>query len=898
MYRYLFSKYIPDLPDRSQVLVKCIFHKDDKPSLSINIDEGIFHCFACGAEGGINEFKKLVGDNSPTSFTKKVESEPEHKELPHQLVKKLIEQSHDYLLSSEEKQYLLSRNISEKVIEELKIGYYKNERYYTIPIIDEYEYIGVITYSSNRESKYKVITYKEQAAQNMYPYNDLSDSLKQNYCLIVEGISDCLASRSAGLNAFTCIISTSPDKCIKNAKNIPENIVIITDNDFAGEIIRKRLNECFVNKRVYNVFIPKEYKDIQEYISNIGSNEFKQFIYNEIKKLKNSSEQELEFEKLKFDECFNPANVGKKIEVVCNPTNKLLQTYVVPNECEFTCEMGLHKFCNGCPINALNKGKFKFAFSAEEKISLIDKPLSTEKVVVKEKFNIPFSCKHFDIEHKISSIIEIADVIDESGESNKSMPLCYVNDDGILIGNVSKMKIFGKLTTNPTNHLLTIIANNYEKLEGGVIPLNKDEEKELSEFFDKEYNAETGIKKLLEIANIMSGLTGIVGRDDLHLFFYLLYNSPLYCFAEGQLIKSYLDLIIIGDTRTGKTLCAQTLTKFLGIGKLMSCENSTISGLLGGLQQLAFGKWMISWGILPRNDKKLVILDEVDSLSPEVLSGLTHARSTGIAEITKINKAQTNARTRLCFIGNPSNDISSYGYGIKAIRDFGYYNQDISRFDAILIVSKDEVKNPKYTLSSEMNYQFLKLIVRKSFSINPADINISDEVCNYSKEVADRLSRIYDCDIPILTSGYAYMKVLRFAIAICCGLNCKTVQNYHVDIAEWFIHFIYTKQSSSLKKYAEISREEQEIYNEEFVLQEINKMKPNSRIRFMQKILVWDDFTATELRELTGMKNDDVYKFISEMVLNNAFKKVGKRYSKTKGFKNFIVKLMDDDIDV
>jgi hypothetical protein len=34
------------------VQVHCCFHKDTKPSLSIHLVSGGFHCFACGAKGG------------------------------------------------------------------------------------------------------------------------------------------------------------------------------------------------------------------------------------------------------------------------------------------------------------------------------------------------------------------------------------------------------------------------------------------------------------------------------------------------------------------------------------------------------------------------------------------------------------------------------------------------------------------------------------------------------------------------------------------------------------------------------------------------------------------------------------------------------------------------------
>lgn len=35
-----------------QTNIKCVFHSDKTPSLSINADTGAFYCFGCGASGG------------------------------------------------------------------------------------------------------------------------------------------------------------------------------------------------------------------------------------------------------------------------------------------------------------------------------------------------------------------------------------------------------------------------------------------------------------------------------------------------------------------------------------------------------------------------------------------------------------------------------------------------------------------------------------------------------------------------------------------------------------------------------------------------------------------------------------------------------------------------------
>jgi len=47
-----YSRYFK-LPKQSgNTLVHCCFHNDRTPSLSINLDQGWFKCFGCGAKGG------------------------------------------------------------------------------------------------------------------------------------------------------------------------------------------------------------------------------------------------------------------------------------------------------------------------------------------------------------------------------------------------------------------------------------------------------------------------------------------------------------------------------------------------------------------------------------------------------------------------------------------------------------------------------------------------------------------------------------------------------------------------------------------------------------------------------------------------------------------------------
>ena len=45
---------------QGQVSVLCPFHDDRRPSLSVNLERKVFHCFACQAKGDILDFVAMI----------------------------------------------------------------------------------------------------------------------------------------------------------------------------------------------------------------------------------------------------------------------------------------------------------------------------------------------------------------------------------------------------------------------------------------------------------------------------------------------------------------------------------------------------------------------------------------------------------------------------------------------------------------------------------------------------------------------------------------------------------------------------------------------------------------------------------------------------------------------
>ncbi len=62
----LFARHLDlsALNGRRRGRVRCIFHDDHDPSLSVDLDKGLFYCFGCGVKGGIKRFAELVRERS------------------------------------------------------------------------------------------------------------------------------------------------------------------------------------------------------------------------------------------------------------------------------------------------------------------------------------------------------------------------------------------------------------------------------------------------------------------------------------------------------------------------------------------------------------------------------------------------------------------------------------------------------------------------------------------------------------------------------------------------------------------------------------------------------------------------------------------------------------------
>jgi 5S rRNA maturation endonuclease (ribonuclease M5) len=903
----LFKKYIPDLDvTKRQQLVRCIFHPDNRPSLSINIEEGLFHCFGCGKKGGIKDFCDLVGEDFNQWLPLLDTFEQEERETRNIIrlhpseIENIVSSSHQRLLNKRsEMTFLINEKLwKEQVIRKYRIGLEGDK--FLIPIPDKDGNItGVIQYRRTGDIRYKWIRYSDW--EGVFPENINKQNI--NYIVVCEGISDTLCLLSNNIAAITPIIPTGAAKYLQRFDFTGiENVVICTDNDDTGEIIRRKYREFFErfypNIRLFDVRLPEGYKDITEFIKRNNSEEFIELIRRELLR------PDEVYELVPFENLFSARYVNKKVKFYGFVAAKHMQAYVLPKKVKVNCLAGQFDYCIRCPVFAMKTaGLSEINISEEEQLKFIDKEQESILKRLRKKMGVPSACYSYEIENVETNICEIADVISlyEFGTKDigyRPIP-CISLGEEILYSTSLSYEISGTVKINPANSQLIVIVKSVKNIERSF-DYDKNQDSLISELMlgKQDYDVDYLYNRLLFLGNDLSKVTGIKERDMFHIVSYLSFASSYQFTIYGKEEKSAIDLLIIGDTRTGKTTVLSKYVELFG-GRIVSGESVSAAGLIGGMQQMAYGKWTISWGIIPQNDKSIVVIDEADAINKELMGRLTSIRTTGYAEIVKIQQALANARTRLVFIANPKYNVAKYSHPIRIINEFGWAKQDIARMDLVFVLSQDDVQNPEFEISeTTIPIWAYKHIVNRAFSLSASDIIVSEDIVKLAQSIAERMSRKYLCDVPLFTEGYTYIKLLKVASAI-ANVFIIPLDETVLYCAEKLIYDIFDNYVK-LDKYVLANRREEELISVPEIIREIENTLTGreNMMKFLRKLDDLDVISFRDIQEITGLSMNDAYRFMSFLIQNNCLRKNSRYYSKTKGFSLIIKELISSDEEI
>lgn len=330
----------------------------------------------------------------------------------------------------------------------------------------------------------------------------------------------------------------------------------------------------------------------------------------------------------------------------------------------------------------------------------------------------------------------------------------------------------------------------------------------------------TVAEKVTLLTEKVKGLLGYNGNNTLIQAIDFAYHTVLqFNLGNFRNVRGYLDTIVVGESRVGKSSTADTLRETYGLGVFTSLagNSATIPGLIGGSNKTAAG-FQTRAGVIPQNNRNLIIFEEFGKCKQDVITELTDIRSSNEVRIARVSGTVTlPALVRMIALSNTKTQgstikpIAAYPNGISVIAELVGTAEDIARYDLIVILADrgnsqiDPFWEPQEPLSTE-TYQAR---IRWVWSRTPAQVQIDRDVGLYIMERANALNLEFDCHIKIFGTE-AWKKLTRLAIAV-AGYVVSTDDTYknivvtkeHVDYAEMYFRSLYDNSTFKLREYVE-----------------------------------------------------------------------------------------------
>jgi hypothetical protein len=696
---------------------------------------------------------------------------------------------------------------------------------YTIPVRNARdEIINVRRYKLNAAAAAdKMLNTPGHGAAAVF---GLSILAKNETVVLTEGEPDCILLNQVGIPAVTHTAGASTFRPQWGPLFADKHVYICYDNDKAGKDGARKVKKILdmYAASVTIVEIPLDFKgaDVTDYIHKEGytAEDFRQLMEDA------ASREQVEItrpipesgKRVSLTESMSEENQNEVLQLEVSVAGRQQEPYTAPKVIEATCDMSKGAACNTCPVSAKNGSRtveiradnealFRFVDSTEDRRKKLLRELVGARCSDRVEFDVP---EDYHIE-EILVQPSIDDRRDNESQTPQKRTLFSVGSHNSPVN--EKRRVVGRNTVDPKTGKLRFMIWKSEQVELDIdnFQMSEDEADELEELFSPE-PGQSSLEKCLEIAEDMAqNVTHIYGRGILHVAYDLVWHSVLAFNVNGLNVeKGWLEMLVIGDTRTGKSEIAKSLINHYNSGQLLSCEGMSFPGIVGGVQQID-NRWHMTWGAVPMNDRRLVVLDEVSGLKEKnIIEQMSSIRSSGIAQITKIQSEETSARTRLIWIGNPADGSSladNPDLGIHAMRTLVPANEDIARFDFVTAAQKgevaDDIINSGFNEALDPKYsgEACERLIKWVWSLGRDQIWVSKEAASAAIAAASDLGSRYVSDPPLIQSENVRYKVLRIAAALAARTFSRdkrgrlAVKSEHVKSAVAFLDMVYSQES-------------------------------------------------------------------------------------------------------
>jgi len=865
----------------------CPFHDDHEASANVNIATGLFFCHACGAKGSPIDFLMLRDPGNPAAYKAALtkigaaagleppsiarrgngadgDSKPATQP---RLTEGKVADWHAAALRNSDlvRWFHEKRGYADSTLSRWQLGW-DGERV-TIPIRDGAgKLVNVRRYL--RDSKGvagKMIGYAAGLnAARLWPL----DALDREEVIVVEGEWDAILLRQHG---FENTLTVTSGAGIFNNDWVPlfagKRVVLCYDNDDPGRQGAQKVASKLAG--VAEVAIAKvpglpDKGDVTDFFVEQARDveELRTYFLDAVPFLASADATAVDTVAVALSEASDAAYRGKRLRIPVLLSGKAMTPYTVPGSFLVECDLGNKRLCPVCPLAAFAGKKEVVLSAADAKVlSLISVTDTQQYGALKALAGAVAACNRPSVAIHSSINVEELRLIPELDSRADSGDTEYVARTGYFRG----YEVIGYAHAHPktqaTVHLLSEAVPAQDNISSFAVTPSIREQLTV---FQPSGGVEAKLRDIYD--DLRANVHRITGRFDMQMAFDLVWHSVVAFYFNGSFVRrGWAECMIVSDSGQGKSSMALDLLAHYRLGERVQGEQASVAGLIGGLEKMG-ETWILGWGRVPLNDKRLLIIDETQGLQSGQIESMSDVRATGVAEITKIRTERTNARCRLVWLANPTTGrpIATYNQGVLAIKDVFKKPEDIRRLDFAIVVASGDVSIAEFNAlhgqpeAPRYSTDACRQLILWAWSRTPNQIVFMPEATNAILLAAGDLGRRYHASIPLVEPADQRLKVARLAVAVAARTYSTDdgqrviVTPEHVAFVADFLERVYSAPSMAYAEYAEQQRSGETLSPEERLTVRAEMLAWQSSrdaTRFLRQAKL---FRKTELEEVVG----------------------------------------------
>lgn len=601
-----------------------------------------------------------------------------------------------------------------------------------------------------------------------------------------------------------------------------------------------------------------------------------------------------------LSEALSSRRVGKRMRFTATVTACAEESFVIPRSIVANCDRS-QDYCAACRVFGDRRDEYPVSAESPAILEMIN--VSSERLdsAIRNALGVPKKCGvvTFDVKaHHDADDVRVSPTLEISNrDTDRSMqPAVLINCRAELNGTYA---MTGRMYPHPKTQQATLLVSRGAPTLDSLARYVPQNLERLTLFQPEAWTVDAITKKLDDIySDFETNVTRIFLRRDAHLVMDLAYHSPLLLKVDNKPVKGWVETLVLGDSAQGKTEIANGLLRHYELGERFSCKDATPAGLIGGVQDLG-SKWFVTWGVIPTHDKRLVVLEEIKGVKTDLIAKMTDMRSSGVAELIKIERRRTHARTRIIAISNARRDrpIREYSFGVEAVRELIGAPEDVRRFDVTMIMAASEIDEP--TLSALVRnppivtHRFTSALCRElilwAWTRRDAQVEFDDDVLEYTSDIVSELCAKYVDAIPIIDRGSTRYKVLRLAAALACrtfstcdDLEIALVRRCHVEYVKRLLERLYDTDAFGYKRFSESHHVTNQLVDWDMIHREIEALPFPAEV--VEHLVHTDTFDMVDVQDWCGFDRVEAQRFLSLLVRKRAVRRDGRGYRKVPEF--------------